>query len=610
MCGILGSIDLPFSTSALDLIQHRGPDDWGIQETDVMSRHVILGHRRLSIVDLSPAGHQPMTTKCGRYQIVFNGEIYNHLEIRSTLRQKNFLGHSDTETILYALAERGIDAVREMNGIFGFAFLDTVKGKLYLARDPFGVKPVYYCHNGSHFAFCSEMRPLLAMVHPTVDPDALSTLLRLRYVPSPYTLFREIKKIVPGCYLEIDLQNPAEIRQTFLAEPLPSQTDLTFEEQLEKYQYYLEQAVKRQMMADVEVGILLSGGVDSALVARQAAQYSDIPLKAFTVGFTGQHQEDEIAEAAETAKLFGMKHYTARISDEDFFSQIDECISILEEPLATTSVIPMKALAKLASSEVKVVLTGQGADEPLGGYGRYQGEILHEKLPAFLRVAASGLLGKKHFRNAQLERCLKSIAIRDDIQRFIAESEVFTPMEISQLTGNAEHLSTECYQAFYQALELKNKKRSCERMMALDARMDLADDLLLYTDKITMHYSLECRVPLLDLDLVRYIESLPGSSRVQWKKGKLIHKKFAEKVLPHSIVYRPKKGFLSPTGEWFKKSDMLREILLDRTSVFARYFDQASVEDVIQRHKTGFNQERQIFLLLAVKYFLDRFARY
>ena len=147
-------------------------------------------------------------------------------------------------------------------------------------------------------------------------------------------------------------------------------------------------------------------------------------------------------------------------------------------------------------------------------------------------------------------------------------------------------------------------------MMALDARMDLADDLLLYTDKITMHYSLECRVPLLDLDLVRYIESLPGSSRVQWKKGKLIHKKFAEKVLPHSIVYRPKKGFLSPTGEWFKKSDMLREILLDHTSVFARYFDQASVEDVIQRHKTGFNQERQIFLLLAVKYFLDRFARY
>ena len=180
MCGILGSINLSFQNDLLDLIARRGPDDWGIREFATAGQHVILGHRRLSIVDLSPAGHQPMSTECGRYHIVFNGEIYNHSDIRDTLRQKSFRGHSDTETILYALAERGIEAVKQFNGIFAFAFLDTFKQQLFLVRDPFGVKPLYFFQQGSQLGFSSEMRPLLKMIRPNIEKEALATLLRLR----------------------------------------------------------------------------------------------------------------------------------------------------------------------------------------------------------------------------------------------------------------------------------------------------------------------------------------------------------------------------------------------------------------------------------------------
>lgn len=608
MCGILGCINHDFTTDTLNLLKSRGPDDWGIEKFSIAGQQITFGHRRLSIVDLSPAGHQPISTECGRYHLIFNGEIYNHLEIRNTLRQKTFRGHSDTETILYALAEQGIEAVKKFNGIFAFAFLDTVKQQLFLARDPFGVKPLYFFQQGMQLGFSSEMRPLLKMIQPNIEREALATLLRLRYVPSPDTLFKEIKKVIPGHYLCIDLNRPEENKCVYYAAPVPQECSLSFDEQLDQYQIHLVEAVKRQMMADVEVGVLLSGGVDSALVAREAVQCAGQPVKAFTVGFTGKHMEDEIQDAAETARLLGMQHYVARISDQDFFAKIAESVAILEEPLATTSVIPMKTLAELASSEVKVVLTGQGADEPLGGYARYQGELLYEKLPSWLATGAGLVLGNCQFHNSQLQRALKSVAIREDIRRFISESEVFSPDEISQLTGIREHSAEEIYRQRYTDLQLSKKKRAVERMMALDARMNLADDLLLYTDKITMHYSLECRVPLLDLPLVRYIESLPGSSRLCWKKGKRIHKCFAEKVLPSEIVHRPKKGFQSPTGEWFQKSSLLQEILLDDNSAFSRYFDLKEVKKNILLHQKGFNRERQIFLLLATKYWLEQFA--
>lgn len=606
MCGILGAVNVEVEHSILNLLERRGPDDSGLDTFSAHGHQVTLGHRRLSIVDLSPAGHQPMTTEQGRYTIVFNGEIYNHTQIREKLEQSAFRGHSDTETILYALSELGIDAVKSFNGIFGFCLFDHIAGKLYLARDPFGVKPVYYYITEKKFCFSSEIRPIKALINDDVSIDNLATLLRLRYLPSPLTIYKNIRKLRPGHFLEISLE-----KERIAYRELPyignshEQRSLSFSQASEEYHERFNAAVKRQLMADVEVGVMLSGGVDSALVAARAQSFSKEPLKAFTVGFAEQVSEDEIADAAETAALLGMEHHVVRISDEDFFSTLEHCVGIVEEPIATTSLIPMYFLSKLAASHVKVVLTGQGADEPLGGYRRYQGELLSPYLPNFLARLAGKFFKLSGIKSQSFLRGASSLSEPDDISRFLLAYEVFSASEIKRLIGTEETQAAGSCRYLYNLLKCGEKQNPAERMMMLDARMNLADDLLLYTDKITMWHSLECRVPVLDLDLVRFIESLPLAYKTKFFRGKIIHKKYAQKSLPTHIVHRKKKAFQSPTKKWFGSDKMLRERLLDSPGKFSSYFDLKEVESVIDQHQNGYNKERNIFLLLAVKAVLE-----
>ena len=606
MCGILGTVNINIDYSTLNLIKRRGPDDSGLETFSTHGHQVALGHRRLSIVDLSPAGHQPMTTEDGRYTIVFNGEIYNHTEIRSQLKQSVFRGHSDTETILYALSEMGIEAARSFNGIFGFCLFDHITGKLYLARDPFGVKPVYYFITEKKFCFSSEIRPVNALINDTVSLDNLATLLRLRYLPAPLTIYKNIKKLKPRHFIEISLE-----KERISYQEIPyfnnykKQRNLSYSQALEEYDEFFNAAIKRQLMADVEIGIMLSGGVDSALVAAQAQAFSAKPLKAFTVGFTENALEDEITDAAETAELLGMNHHVVRITDEDFFSTLEKCVRIVEEPLATTSLIPMYFLSKLAASHVKVVLTGQGADEPLGGYRRYQSELLSPYVPNFLARITGKCFKLSGVKRQTLLRGASSLGEPDDILRFLLAYEVFSIPEIKRLIGTKETKSVNACRYFYDLLKCDKKRNSAERMMMLDARMNLADDLLLYTDKITMWHSLECRVPVLDLDLIRFIESLPLRFKAKLLQRKIIHKQYAQNMLPSHIVHRKKKAFQSPTKKWFGNGSMLREKLLDSTSQFSTFFDLKAVESVIDQHQSGYNKERNIFLLLAVKAVLE-----
>jgi len=608
MCGILGSINCNFGEDELSLISRRGPDDWGISCYDVCGQQITLGHRRLSIVDLSPNGHQPMSSDCGKYHIIFNGEIYNHEELRSQLRQTSFHGHSDTETILAALREQGIDAVRSFNGIFGFAFLAEPEGKLYLARDPFGVKPVYYVKQRNQILFSSEIKPLLRKVSPGLDAENLALLLQLRYLPSPETLFQNIKKIRPGCYITINLRTLEMEESPFFA-PLPATRFVHDLDPVQEYGRIFDEAIRRQLMADVDIGILLSGGVDSALVAQRAAKFSGKKIQAFTVGFQGNNEEDEIADAAETAATLGLEHFVVKIDDQQFFQRIAEMVSIVEEPLATTSALPMMALSELAASNVKVVLTGQGADEPLGGYGRYQGELLRRTLPVRAASPFFSLLQRLPIKNQTVARGLKTLGIGDDIPRFLKAYEVFSPEEIREMVGVSHPHPEREFQRMYQLLDCRSKMEPVERMMALDTRMDLADDLLIYTDKITMHYSLECRVPLLDLDLVRFIESLPLEYRLQFRKTKIIHKQFAQSVLPKGIINRRKRGFQSPTRKWFQNEGLLREIFFESGSPFSDFFARGPIEKIIRRHRSGANLERHIFLLLSIKFWMDSFLK-
>src|SRR5581483_6424752 len=385
MCGILGTVNIPFDQGALDSIRHRGPDASGISQIAVGSHLVTLGQQRLSIIDLSRAGHQPMWTRDRRFALIYNGEIYNHQELRRTLDEIDFRGHSDTETILYCMAARGMAAATEFNGIFAFCLLDTKQRKLYAARDPFGVKPLYYRAEGGTIAISSEIRAIRQFFEDPLDLESLAELLRLRYLPSPDTLFRNVRKVRPGHALEIDLSASkpslrefSYVRRTAVVAQAKNRRDA-----IEEYSLRLKRAVRRQLLSDVEVGVLLSGGVDSALVAMLAQKSVASKMKAFTVGFSETDAADEIADAAETARVAGLDHHHVRIGFENFLESLPAINSIIEEPLATTSIVPMFALSKLASSHVKVVLSGQGADETMGGYRRYQMELLRGFMPRF-----------------------------------------------------------------------------------------------------------------------------------------------------------------------------------------------------------------------------------
>jgi asparagine synthase (glutamine-hydrolysing) len=605
MCGILGTINRPFSAATLDLLRHRGPDDCGISQMVVGHHLVCLGHRRLSILDLSAAGRQPMRTSSEKHAIVYNGEIYNHEDLRSGAPSAQYRGHSDTETILHHLAYYGCMSVRQFNGIFAFGFVDADNHKLFLARDPFGVKPLYYSADQDWFVFSSEIRALREFVDDSIDPESLAELLRLRYLPAPDTLFKSIRKVRPGHIVEVDLsKSDLPFREyPFVRGAACHLKGWSHDEALEQYTFLLNRAVRRQMLSDVEIGVLLSGGIDSALVAAIAQDHSPQRLKAFTIGFTGQEQTDEIEQAAGTACSLGLEHHTVKISSRDFFDGLPRIMRAIEEPIATTSVIPMFYLCSLASGHVKVVLSGQGADEAMGGYRRYQAELLRNYVPRFvvpwLRDGARAL----HLRADGVLRALNTIDERDDVRRFEATYAVFESQDIQRLTGETPARAIERIRYFFDLLGCARQHHSVERMMSLDLRMNLADDLLLYTDKISMQHSLECRVPLLDLELIHFVETLPRKYRIRLLRRKVLHKDAARRRLPTSIVGRKKKGFLSPAGNWLKSSTV-RDLLLDPTSRFSSYFDCKEVEKVLNEHSTGFNRERHLFLLLSVYYWM------
>jgi asparagine synthase (glutamine-hydrolysing) len=629
MCGIVGmtdkrGIDPLMLKSMADSIAHRGPDAEGFLffagkksslcasfEPPPFTPTGAFGHRRLSIIDLA-TGAQPLANEDGTVWVTYNGEIYNHLELRDELRRLGHrfkTDHSDTEVIVHAYEEWGAEAFDRFNGIFAFGIVDLKREKVLLARDHFGVKPVYYYARDGRLIFSSEIKAILQdpSVPRVLEPRALTDYLSFRYVPSPLTTFRDIFKLEAGGFLEYDMAAGSLLRTgSFRKATAEIDHGKSFAQWLSGYQELFEKAVTSQLISDVEVGVLLSGGVDSSAVCSIAASHMDRPIRTYTVGFKESYFGNENDEATQFAQHLGTIHKNVIIDNMDFIHVLDEVAWFMDEPTATSSAIPLYYLTKEIRRDVKVVLTGQGADEPLAGYPRYRGERLYDC--GFGHLCCLQPAIEKLPRQERLKRAFRSFSYSDPFERFMAVYYLFTPQQQQQLLK--EPLPCPPNPLLARLFGEYRPEDSLGRMLYMDTRAWLPDDLLIYGDKATMINSIEARVPILDKDLIRFIESMPSRYKLSFlMNGKHIHKKACEKWLPPFVIKRPKKGFDTPIDNWFRNElgGYVRDQLLGG-EVCRRLFNPSFVEEMMERHRAGKeNFQRQLFALLMLEKWAERF---
>jgi asparagine synthase (glutamine-hydrolysing) len=620
MCGITGLIDPSLPSSEIrcaiqrmtDTMVHRGPDDEGFYAADGVG----LGMRRLSIIDLE-SGNQPIHNEERSVWITHNGEIYNFPELRQQLEAKGhrFYTRSDTEVIVHAYEEWGDDCVSHLNGIFGFAIWDQGQQRLFLARDHFGVKPLYYWDDGERLLWGSEIKAILTgpSVLRVVDLEALDLFLTFRFVPSPFTMFQGIRKLAPGHRLIYGDGN-CKVERYWRPQP-HLDGGLSERDHVLLLQERLEAAVRRQMISDVPIGALLSGGIDSATVVAIMSQLTDHPVRTFTVGFKDNTSVNELKEARASAALFHTEHHEIVLDSLDYRQFLERAVWHLEEPISTTSVLPMYFVCELARRHVTVVLTGQGADEPLAGYHRYYGERyghLYRRLPHGVHRYLVPLVEMLP-RQERAKRAVRSLGTCDVSERFAQAYAVFTD-EMKSTLWNPEHRPETGH---HQATHIVDYWRqgighldSLIQMAYVDARLSLSDDLLMYGDKMSMAHSIEARVPFLDLEYMAAAESLPASLRIRGWTRKYIHKKAVAKWLPQGMIHRSKRGFETPMDRWFRSelSGYVRDTLLAPGAACRTYFEPGALETLISDHVSGRqDNRRQLFSLLVFELWHHRF---
>jgi asparagine synthase (glutamine-hydrolysing) len=624
MCGICGIFDLsgkPINRDILtrlnSVIRHRGPDGEG----ELVDHEVGLGHRRLSIIDVGGGG-QPIGNEDGKVQVVFNGEIYNFIELRNELEN---LGHqfktqSDTEVIVHAYEQWGSACVNRFNGMFAFALWDAQKRELFLARDHLGIKPIYYVTIGSQLLFASEIKSLLQ--HPAcpreVDLEALAELFTFRYVPSPKTLFQKIMKLPPAHFM---VASRAGLRIERFWDWVPRRQKARKEAELiEEYQNLLEDAVRLQMRSDVPVGLFLSSGVDSGALLAIMSKFSKGPIQAFTIGFEGGEKTNEVEDAKALARKFGADHYFQMLAPGDYVKYYDRYMWDLEEPVGNETAAAFYFVARIASQRVKVVLTGQGADEPWAGYDRYKGvkfSALYNRMPRVVTDGVATLVARMPGRMERLKRGAASLGEPDMLTRFTKVYSFFSAEMKARLYRGAlkERFSADAYGTRHALSRLQQDVRHLDpltQMLYIDTRANLPDDLLMVSDKTSMANSLESRVPFLDYRLVEFIESLPPNLKLNGLNGKYLHKRAVEKWLPRGIVHRKKKGFANPIENWFRvrMKSFVEDCLLGGDSFMARYFDRNYIKKMLELDRTGKEQyRRHIYLLVSLELWHRSFLR-
>jgi len=585
MCGIAGFTTLRHQPDSPEkalaamtcALTHRGPDAEGAY-SDAAVR---LGHRRLSILDLA-GGAQPMSSADGRWHIVFNGEIYNYVELRRDLETRGavFRTQSDTEVLLQSWAEDGPDCLRRLNGMFAFAIWDAREKRLTLARDPLGIKPLYYSNHQGELIFASELRSLLKYpgLRPGLDPASINKYLAFGYIPAPSTAYAGVRKLEPG---QVLVWSPAGRRTDYFWD-LPIEDNPvgagTFDESAEKTRELLREAVRYQLRSDVEVGILLSGGIDSSAVAALAAPLAGKKLHSFSIGFS-EASYNELPFAEQVARRVGTEHHHQTLSSSEVVSALPKIYSGLDEPLGDASLVPTWFLARLAASKVKTVLGGDGGDELFAVIQRLPVSHNYKSLPFLLAQFVKGLGLPPEIRfllwmgacgNPE-RRDLLSADARDQLHRANPFEDITCLAQRSGLSGGLERL-------FY-----------------LCTKLYLQECVLMKVDRASMAHSLEVRVPFLDVDLVTHAFSLRSDYKLRGRQTKIILREALRRDLPESILRRKKAGFAMPVAAWLQQDLKSWALDLSQSSLVAStgILDPAAVRRMTEEHLSGQSDHRR-----------------
>jgi asparagine synthase (glutamine-hydrolysing) len=613
MCGICGVYNIqsnePVSQQLIEhmtsQIFHRGPDDSGAY----FDGNLGLGFARLSIIDLS-GGHQPMSNETGDVWVVFNGEIWNYKELRKQLLEKGhqFRTNSDTETIVHAYEEYGVDCVTRLHGMFGFAIWDASRKRLLLVRDRAGKKPLYYSSVNGDLLFASEIKSLL--IHPQVkrqvDLQALADYLSVRYVPGPATLFAHIYKVLPGTWLLCEngkLREECYWNYTFApTEHRP------VEEYIQGIQQHVQRAVEERMIADVPVGALLSGGVDSSIVTGLMSQLTHQPVKTFAVGFDVPGFS-ELPYARIVAEHFGTEHHELVLKGSDLSAYWPLLTWHRDEPVSEPSDLGVYLVSKLARQYVKVVLSGEGGDELFAGYPKYVFDWIaryYQLLPVYIRdQLITPLLDLLPYSMRKLKIAAHTLS-QPAPQRWMGWFGVFNGrMKEHILSERAQAtIDLDSSRVFQHLLEKNPQRDDLSSMLYLDTKIWLPDNLLMKVDKMTMAASLEARMPLLDYKLTEYAANIPSNVKIKPFKAKYLFKCAFADFLPEPILTRKKMGFNVPIGTWFREGqrNLISQLLLSERTRSRGYLNDAFVATMLRDHLEGkTNYYLPLFILASLE---------
>ncbi len=619
MCGICGIVygdrEKTVASSRIEsmctAIAHRGPDASAVWCDD----HVGLGHRRLSIIDLE-GGKQPMVNEDGSVCLVYNGELYNYQGVKKTLsaRGHRFMTNSDTEVIVRAYEEYGTDCLKHFRGMFAFALYDKRNDQLFAARDRIGIKPLYYTLHERSLIFASEIKSVLggADIDRSLNQQGLYSYFRLRYIPGGDTVFRNVNKLQPGHYLLFKGGKLSVTRYWDLADVQPLAEDrYSVDELTEQFSSLLKESVEMRMMSEVPLGALLSGGLDSSVVVALMTQLGQGQrVKTFSVGYKDDHGVNEFDYARQVAEAYGTEHYECHISSKKFFDFIPRLVWHLDEPIADSACIPLFFLSEYARDYVTVVLSGEGADELLSGYGLYQKMLLLRNLDSIPSWVRSKLmqLAARFAGNGKRKKYLELAGVAPE-SRYKGISAAFTPSALTEFSIFQQEEYEELLSEHFRKLWRKSQHNNLlNTMMYIDMNTWLPDDLLMKADKMTMAASQELRVPFLDHKLVEFAYSLPEKCKINDRQTKYLLRQLGKELLPAAIIKRPKKGFPVPVSNWFQDDfyTVSREVFSDSGSFIGEYFQQDYLVGLLEDHHLAKTDNSEVLWNLLVLEFWYR----